>query len=496
MMKALRQVAFLLDTNILIPLEPTRNHDFHANSETASRLVGMIHESQHLLLIHPESIKELEGDRDEERRSMRVVLLQKYPLLKEPPILKQSLNKLLGNPQPGTHDEIDNCLIASVIDNAVDYLITEDQGIHKKTAKLNLSEKVLTIDEALALLISLLPRIPEVPPTVVSCGSRQLNFSDPIFATLAEDYPNFDKWQRKCKRDDRPVWIVHDSDGSYSAVAITKHEDETQHGQLGNILKLCTFKVALHASGKGYGDLLLNAVLSYARANNVISVYVTVLQRHRGLIKFLYDYGFYTLDSSTILNEKVMQKDLVYTDKQYSVLEPLMFNKLFGPDKIKLENVAFYVIPIQPHYHRLLFPWAEDQLNLFPGSFPAGNTMKKAYICHSQTSELPPGSVILFYRSSDLKEIRCVGVVEKTMRLDDSMDVLKFVGQRSVYSPDELDILCRKEVLVILFRYCMQLENPIELKWMLENELLRAAPMSITKLRKEIKRCLKNRIRQ
>lgn len=493
-MKALKHVTFLLDTNILIPLEPTRNQDLHVNTEPAVELLCAINEGQHSILIHPRSVEELEGDRDEDRREMRKVLIKKYPQMTEPPILTTTLNAILGNPSPRTHDEIDNHLLATVYYDAVDYLVTEDRKLHKKAVKLSLEQRVATIDEAISILRRLYPKFPKSPPSIERIICHQINEKDSIFDSLRNDYAAFNEWLRKCKREGRIAWLIRDND-SYSAIAIINHEKEID-GFKGNILKICTFKISGKKWGYGYSELLLKVIFKYGDINQIDYMYITAFNKHGGLIKLFEDFGFIALEETSKLEELILVKKCKYDEQDYDNTLPHEFNIMFGPSQVKLHDTLFYFVPINPLYHAQLFPEAGPPLSFGFGFTTAGNSIRKAYLCHSIKRNLDPGSILMFYRSRDYHEIICIGVVDGTLRSSDPMKILRYVGKRTVYSFDEIEKMCKKEVLAILFRHAFVLNKPIAYSELKAAKVLRSAPQTITRAQPEGEEWLRSRIEQ
>ena len=71
-------------------------------------------------------------------------------------------------------------------------------------------------------------------------------------------------------------------------------------------------------------------------------------------------------------------------------------------------------IPIRPQYHEDLLPdFSSMQGSLFEKDQSLyscqGNTIKKAYLCHSRIKSIRKGDIVLFYRSKDRKSIQCMG---------------------------------------------------------------------------------------
>jgi hypothetical protein len=82
-----------------------------------------------------------------------------------------------------------------------------------------------------------------------------------------------------------------------------------------------------------------------------------------------------------------------------------------------------------------------------------GNTIKKAYLCHSKIKTIHKGDIILFYRSKDRKSIQCMGIVEDVLFSENIDEVFPTIAKRTVYSYSDLLKILEKKTLVILFRY-------------------------------------------
>lgn len=89
-----------------------------------------------------------------------------------------------------------------------------------------------------------------------------------------------------------------------------------------------------------------------------------------------------------------------------------------------------------------------------------GNTIKKAYLCHSKIKAIQQGDIVLFYRSTDKKSIQCIGIVENVLFSEDINEVFPIIAKRTVYTFSEVQEFLRKKTLVILFRY-IELEREI-----------------------------------
>ena len=181
-------------------------------------------------------------------------------------------------------------------------------------------------------------------------------------------------------------------------------------------------------------------------------------------------------------------------DKENIFLEPFEFHTRFGPFIFKVKDIDKYIVPIQPKFHKLLFPEGEKQSSIFQGEHPFGNSLRKAYLCHSNIRKMKKGSILLFYRSQDIQAVISTGLIEDTLVSSSPIEVARFVGKRTVYRFDEIEAMCQKEVLAILFRQIDNLKTPVTLSNLISNEIIKAAPQSITQIEERSESWLENQI--
>src|SRR5690606_31174189 len=169
-------------------------------------------------------------------------------------------------------------------------------------------------------------------------------------------------------------------------------------------------------------------------------------------------------------------------------LNALDFHIRFGPPAV-LHDAPVYVIPIQPQWYADLFPDSPvfGSMTPLPGLFaetgPYGNALRKAYLSKASIASIPPGSTVLFYRSADLSRragsVHSVGVVEATMRTDDPVAALAFVGRRTVYSADEVAAMCEGGLIAVLFRQDRFIPEPWTLTELLASGVVKGPPQAI-----------------
>lgn len=484
----------LLDTNILIALEPTRPSDVEPTSAAGADFIRYANEQGHGLYIHPLARKELGGDRDPERAAARQLLLSKYPELPNPPKLSSELNQELGPTEKYSNDWVDHHLVQALISNAVDWLVTEDTPLRKKIRRLGHGNRVLTVAEAAQLLADLSDQIVQPPPAVQAVAAHVIRDKDPILESFRDNYPKFDEWLTRCKRQHRPAWIIGDPEAGLHAFTIVKTDETESPPELaGRIMKICSFKVAEEANGFRYGELLLKAIFDYAAQNSYDGLFVTVFEKYDRLIDLLQLFGFQLSQASTDLGEWILIKQLKpETDSQN--LSPLELHIRFGPRFFETE-VPWYLVPIQPRYSSILFPETTEQDSLFPGKHPFGNAIRKAYLCNSQIREISEGAVLAFYRSQQQRGLVSIGIVEETLVSSDPDEIARAVGKRTVYSLSEIQKLCEKSpVLTILFRRAFVLDPYIERRSLERHDVFHKPPQSIVRIRPGGLRWLKQKL--
>jgi GNAT superfamily N-acetyltransferase len=496
-------LTFLLDTNEIIPAEPFGS----AAEEPVAQLISKCIEHGHRVVVHPANFDDLARGKNQAERAQKLAALRKYPKLAESPI-SSDLELRAGASEPGSNDHRDLRLLAAIDSGAATYLVTEDRRLRKRAGRAGIGPSLASVDEALDLLDRLHPADAVPPPTVDLIESYKIDFRQDIFDSLREDYPEFDDWFRNKVATDahgRRCWVVVDSDGKYDAIAIVKIADEHPEDPRNTATKLSTFKVAPHRAGEKVGELLLRAVLEWAHGQpSVDSLFVEVRpdQGKEPLLRFLEQFGFAKSTAAAKPNgDVIFTKRVVAPTESY--LSPYDFHVAFGPPAI-LGTARVFVIPVQPHWYLGLFPdspsfsayGALTLSGIAAPPTPFGNAIRKAYLCHSPTRTIPPGSTLLFYRSADTGSsgkgrgggaVQAIGVTEKSLRTTSSERILSFVGKRTVYSAEDVGAMCQggREVLATLFRQDHYLDTPWTLNELIAASVLRGAPQSVTEVKAE-----------
>jgi len=133
----------IFDTNILIHIEDPKEL-----SPNLQDLLNIIRKYGHKIYIHPASLKDINNDTNDERRRIISSKFRGYPLIELPPRPTDDFLSMMG-PSSSSNEINDNEILFSIQKNAADILITEDYGLHKKANRVELDDRVLSIDSAL-----------------------------------------------------------------------------------------------------------------------------------------------------------------------------------------------------------------------------------------------------------------------------------------------------------------------------------------------------------
>ncbi len=476
---------FLLDTNILIPLEDSQI----PLVDSLANFVRIAREHGHQLVYHPASEDDINRDTNIDRRAKTLQRLRQYTHLDARPACPWN------TPDTDINDASDNEILYALHCDAVHALVTEDRGIHDKAKVRGLVGRVYTIQTAEDWLRRLYEKQSVLLPNVeeVELYSLTPTLGDSFFDSLRDSYDKFDEWFRAKAREGRKAWLTRESDGRLGAICIfahQNHEQITDDGQIlrGAALKLSTFKVGPEVRGRKIGELFLKAAFRYATAHGLQEIFIHGdVDQHHFLFELLEDFGFSRVGTHPGSNGR----DAVYlkehpVDAPKVLLAPFEYLRQFFPHFRHDEAVAKFIVPIRSEYHRVLFPdfaaAEDDQLTLFKPENQAGNAIKLAYLCHAQTKIMTPGDVVLFYRSGDEAAITSLGVVESYETLNDSDTVASRVKRRTVYSMEEIAKMVKQPTRVMLFRLVKHFQKPLSLEWLKRKHVTKGAPQSIMRI--------------
>lgn len=477
-----KQLTFLLDTNVLIPLQDSYAvlGDNLANFHRLALVGG------HKLVYHPASIKDFERDTDLGRRARNLEHVRRYPALERP------AQCTWNTPTTSPNDACDNEILYALECDAAHALVTEDKGLLTKARARGLGHRIYNIQTAEDWLRRLhqpldvsLPNIDDVP-----LHSLTPELSGAFFDSLRDGYDGFDGWFRRKARENRKSWVYRDVDGVLGAICVydvQTDEAVTDEGKSldGKALKLCTFKVGQSVRGRKIGELFLKAAFRYATENACEHIFIHAdVDKHAYLVNLLVDFGFE--DVGPYGMDRVFVKQHPVAAPDTAGLSALEYVRRFYPHYQAGDQVQKFLVPIQHEFHRILFPdYQALQSQLFAPQGSAGNAIKLAYLCHAASKRIKPGDALLFYRSEDEQAVTSLGVVDQFAVLSDAANIAAMVSRRTVYSIEEINRMATRPIKVILFRLVRHFPVPASLKRLLDDGVVVGNIQSITKISDE-----------
>lgn len=475
----------LVDTNILIH----RESDAIVPPDLRD-LERAINEQGHRILAHPASVSEMRQDPNEDRREQAESRVETYPVLSYPPSPSPSntaFRDAVQEAPPDSNDRIDNELLFAVYAEEVDFLLTEDGGIHRKALELGIEDRVFNIADGRDFFEEDPPSI-RAPASIHRTTLGELDLDDPIFDSLRDDYEGFDGWAES--HPDRPAWVNYTEDGGFGALLIIKPRETESIGQSPELqrktrTKISTFKVAEERWGSKVGELLISIAIREAISQELNEIYLTHYVTEKDyLVELIETWGF-EHETSKADGEAIFLKTLT---PPFGVNpDPLEMASTYYPSFVDSEDIDKFLVPIRPEYHNKLFTSYQGRdvpLEEFEGRFLSeGNAIKKAYLCNAPTRQIEPGDLLLFYRSHDDRCVTSLGVCEQVhYDQTDPDEISRIVGKRTVFSKAEIGSLAERPTTVLLFTWHFDLTDPLDYQELRTSGVLRGPPQSIQRL--------------
>jgi hypothetical protein len=479
------RLRFLMDTNILIPLQDP----MLVLQPSLTDFVRLCNAHGHQLLYHPASVEDIQRDTNADRRRRTLARLPQYQLLQE------------GEPcpwnTPGTsvNDACDNRILWALQQNAAHALVTEDQRVHRRARLEGLGDRVYYIQAAHEWLRRLhepgqvvLPNIDEVELHTLT---PQLDGQ--FFHSIRASYPAFNAWFERIAREGRRAWVYREpGQAAVQAICIFDVQIDEQIDNAGErlpgpALKLCTFKVGEAVRGRKVGELFLRAAFQFATQHRCAHIFLHANdEQQKHLTSLLEDFGFYR--GGVYNGDAVFVKDHPVRAPA-AQMAPFEYVRRYYPHYIGGVDVRKFLVPIQPRYHDILFPDCTVPGRALPANHPrrhVGNAIKLAYLSNAPSNQPRSGDVVLFYRSRDQQAVTTLGVVERYEAQTSADEIAQLVSRRTVYSMDEIREMAQRRTKVMLFRLIRNFDHPVPYEH-LRRELraVRGYPQSITEINDE-----------
>ena len=281
-----------------------------------------------------------------------------------------------------------------------------------------------------------------------------IDLNDPFFETLKADYPGnehsreFGVWFREKAQANERALVYEDEQGIGAFISLKQEADRVELQEGGALpaverTKIRTIKIGQRNQGQRLGEGALGIILWHWQATRRDQIYVTVFEKHTGLITLLVKFGFQMIGHN-LNNECVFLKDrkcLDYTDpyKSFPFINPNFGN-------------AGYII-INDYYHDTMFPYSELKNTLQESvDLSVANGMCKIYVGTAYSMPHKIGEPVLIYRRytkgqgarfkscltsycviTDIIRPKVGGRYQ--MSFD---DLLARIGNKSVYNANEL----------------------------------------------------------
>jgi predicted nucleic acid-binding protein len=301
----------LLDTNIIIHRESDR-----IQNEDIGVLFYWLDRLKIDKCIHPETVTELNRYKDKAAVGVMNIKIENYHVLKTVAPISDEVRLVSKNVDTNQNDIIDTSILNEVYAGRVDYLVSEDNKIHKKAKLLNIGNKVFKIDEFLEKVLSENPGLVDYKVLAVKKAFfGEVDLKDTFFDGFRMDYEEFDKWFNK--KSDELCYVCYQAN-ILSAFLYIKVEDENENYSditpkfpKKKRLKIGTFKVS--SNGLKIGERFLKIIFDNAIVNKVSEIYVTIFDKSSDqlrLISLLEEFGFEYFGEKSTVNgiEKVFTK--------------------------------------------------------------------------------------------------------------------------------------------------------------------------------------------
>ena len=430
----------LLDTNILI----------HREARTVIRddigpLFRWLDRLSFEKVIHPDSLAELERHADPGVVRTLKRKLQSYPVLKTRAPDTAQIHSLRAR-DTTANDRVDTSLLAEVVANRVQYLVTEDRPIHRKARELGIDRHVFTIEGFLEKVTSENPELADYK--VLSVRKKlfgNIDVGDSFFDSFRADYPEFDHWFNH--KADETAYVCQSQNGEMLAFLYVKVErpgedysDIVPRLQPTLRLKIGTLKVAMN--GYRLGERFLKIVFDNALRYRVAEIYVTAFGKtseQKRLVPFLRDWGFVLHGTKGIDGESVYVRDF---RAGVHPSDPRQTYPYISRSSRK------FIVPIYPRYHTELLPDSilrTESSADFVDNKPNRNAISKVYVSRSIERDLVSGDIIVFYRTKDggsghyTSVATTISVVQEVFdNIPDLASFLSVCRKRSVFSDADL----------------------------------------------------------
>lgn len=428
----------LLDTNIIIHREASR-----VVNQEIGLLFRWLDKLHYEKCVHPVTVVEIKKYQDTQTVKSFVIKLDNYNILKTEAPLHPSISVINQKIDKTDNDFNDSKLLNELVNNRVDILITEDNGILAKAEMLNLQSRVYSIESFLGKIISENPEL--IDYNILSVKKDyfgNINLKENFFDVFREDYDGFDNWFNG--KADEPVYICKYGEELGAFLYLKVESEKENYSDIIPVLtpkkrlKIGTLKVSM--LGLNLSERFFKIIFDNALKQKVDEIYVTIFAKRTGqnlLIRQFEQFGFkqWGIKKTKTGDEIVLVRDFTGKVDKSNPLSTFPFLS---------KKADVYFVSIFPEYHTELFPDSilrTESPEDFVENQPHRNSIRKVYISHAYERNINTGDIIIFYRTGGIYKgvVTTIGIVESiNNNIRSEKDLIKACYLRSVLTKEKL----------------------------------------------------------
>lgn len=274
---------------------------------------------------------------------------------------------------------------------------------------------------------------------------KDIDLTDIFFDSLKSDYNEFVEWFERKSSEDKRAFTLYEQ-GKLLAFLYLKIEDEVDNSitpilEPKRRLKIGTFKIDAH--GTKLGERFIKKILDVAIFKKIDEIYVTIFEKHQGLINLLKTFGFYQYGTKVTSNGT----ELVFIKKIFQLNNDILKDY----PVVRTEQTNKFALSIYPKFHTRLFSDSilkNESVDILKDTSHT-NSIHKIYICGMKgVQDFNQGDLILIYRTNDgqgparyRSVMTSVCVVEEVINMygfSSEDEYLRYCEPYSIFSEEEL----------------------------------------------------------
>lgn len=245
-------------------------------------------------------------------------------------------------------------------------------------------------------------------------GFSEININDDFFKSLKEDYDNFETWFQGKVAAHEDAYVQLDESGNLQGFLYIKMEESNIVDDVipcitaDRIIKAGTFKINAH--GTRMGEQFLKILFDYAVDKDADVCYMTLFEKHQGLIELIKKFGFIEWGTKG----KGDKQEKVFVKRMHSLTNNILKDYPF----VNFQGGRKFLLSIYPKYHSVMFPESiltNESRNIIK-DISYTNSIQKKYVCSMSGVEgLHKGDLIVIYRTGEFGKAAEYSAVASTV---------------------------------------------------------------------------------